>query len=137
MANKIMKTLTLGGNTYEIYDESARTDIATLQTETSQLQATVNDLKENGTGAVTSSGWTTGQINLLDKLFDYIPWTNSGAGSIADSLIARLKSTSSGGGSGDSGETENEDVITQSGTVLSITSLKTEPTQSGSVLSIV
>lgn len=48
MANKIMKTLTLGGNTYEIYDESARTDIATLQTETSQLQATINNLPTDG-----------------------------------------------------------------------------------------
>ena len=42
MANKIMKTLTMGENIYEIYDESARTDIATLQTETSQIQGTEN-----------------------------------------------------------------------------------------------
>lgn len=42
MANKIMKTLTMGENIYEIYDESARTDIATLQTETSQLHAPIN-----------------------------------------------------------------------------------------------
>lgn len=46
---KIMKTLTIGGNTYEIYDEQARSDIETL--------------KKTGTGGVTS--WN----DLTDKPF--------------------------------------------------------------------
>lgn len=41
MANKTMKTLTIGSNTYEIVDESARLDIETLKSD-------VEILKENG-----------------------------------------------------------------------------------------
>lgn len=91
MANKIMKTLTMGENIYEIYDESARTDIATLQTETSQLSATIKDLKENGGGgnsvvettktvsvgteAVTlENGIKEQEVNLV--------WNVQGAGSV-------------------------------------------------------
>ena len=39
MANKIMKTLTLGGNTYDVYDETART-------KTTELEASISELSE-------------------------------------------------------------------------------------------
>lgn len=38
MANKIMKTLTLGGNTYEIYDETARNNIASVENRMDELE---------------------------------------------------------------------------------------------------
>lgn len=74
---------------------------------------------------VNSTGWTSAQIALLNQLFDYIPWTNAGAGAIADSLIASLTSASS-----------PEDNITQSGGILTIIALKTEPNQTGNVLTV-
>lgn len=75
---------------------------------------------------VNSTGWTSGQIALLNQLFDCIPWTNAGAGAIADSLIASLTSTSS-----------PDDNITQSGGILTIIALKTAPNQTGNVLTVV
>ena len=71
------------------------------------------------------STWTSAQIALLNQLFDCIPWTNAGAGAIADSLIASLSSTSS-----------PEDSITQSGGILTIIALKTAPNQTGNVLTV-
>ena len=90
---------------------------------------------------VNGSGWTTAQINLLDSLFSAIPWTTGAAGALADSLIASLRATSSGGGGtggGSGGETEDTetDNITQAGSTLIITSLAIAPTQSGSALTI-
>ena len=79
MANKIMKTLTMGENIYEIYDESARTDIATLQTETSQLQATKVDKPTDGNGAA-------GQV-LVSNGDGTTSW---GEGSGADNEILML-----------------------------------------------
>ena len=77
---------------------------------------------------VNSTGWTSGQIALLNQLFDCIPWTNAGAGAIADSLIASLTSTSSPDDGGNK--------ITQSGGILTIIALKTAPNQTGNVLTI-
>ena len=45
----------------------------------------------SGGNADQGTGWTAEQINHLDQLFDYIPWTASGAGAIADNLIASLR----------------------------------------------
>lgn len=83
---------------------------------------------------VNSTGWTSGQIALLNQLFDCIPWTNAGAGAIADSLIASLTSTSS---PDDDNGNETEDNITQSGGILTIIALKTAPNQTGNVLTVV
>lgn len=58
----------------------------------------------SGGNANQGTGWTTEQINLLDQLFDYIPWTASGAGAIADNLIASLRG-------GDSGEEEPDEPV--------------------------
>lgn len=102
---------------------------------------------DSGGNANQGTGWTTAQIDLLDRLFSAIPWTTGTAGALADSLIASLRSTSSGsggtgGGSGgesggeDEPETGATDNITQSGNTLIITSLATAPIQSGSVLTI-
>ena len=44
-----------------------------------------------------AKSWTAEQINLLDQLFNYIPWTSAGAGTIADALIASLRSGDTGG----------------------------------------
>jgi hypothetical protein len=101
------------------------------QEEVHNLSEAIADL-ENKTN-VNSTGWTAGQIALLNQLFDCIPWTNAGAGAIADSLIASLTSTSS---PDDDNGNETEDNITQSGSVLTIKALKTAPTQTGNVLAI-
>lgn len=53
--------------------------------------------QNSGGNADQGASWTTEQINLLDRLFNYIPWIDSGAGAIADSLIASLRGGSSGG----------------------------------------
>lgn len=112
-----------GGSTVEL-------DTTLTQSGKAADAKAVGDALANAT--VSGSGWTTAQINLLDSLFSAIPWTTGAAGALADSLIASLRATSSGGG-GTGGETDN---ITQSGSTLIITSMAIAPTQSGSVLTI-
>lgn len=101
------------------------------QEEVERLSEAIEDL-QNKTN-VNSTGWTAGQIALLNQLFDCIPWTNAGAGAIADSLIASLTSNSS---PDDDNGNETEDNITQSGSTLTIIALKTAPTQTGNILTV-
>lgn len=55
----------------------ARTNIgAASAEEVSQLSATVNDLKENGTGGGTGTGLTTNSINALLNSFENVAWAN-------------------------------------------------------------
>lgn len=144
MANKTMKTLTIGENIYEIYDESARTDIATLQMETSQLSETVNDLKENGTGTTVTGGSVKtilenmmtiikAQVEIDSKGATIPQVYNSDVSAIVsqtDTLIANL------GTAEDDSETEQpENGVVQTGSILAITSGVTA-TQTGSVLAI-
>lgn len=46
---------------------------------------------DSGGNANQGTGWTTEQIELLDQLFNYIPFTASEGGTIADNLIASLR----------------------------------------------
>lgn len=83
-------------------------DLAQLKTTNKgSLVAAINELKQGGTGGgggndsgqnpTAGTGWTTEQINLLDQLFDRIPWTAAGSGAIADALIASLRNGDTGG----------------------------------------
>lgn len=81
MANKIMKTLTIGSNTYEIVDEKARTDLSNLATVATS--GSYNDLtnkpnipngvtvdtsiKSGGTNPVTGGTIYTALNNKVDK----------------------------------------------------------------------
>lgn len=100
-------------------------DAAAVGEQLSNLSDEIAVLKDKTN--VNSTGWTSAQIALLNQLFDCIPWTNAGAGAIADSLIASLTSTSS----------PDEDNITQIGGILTIIALKTAPNQTGNVLTVV
>ena len=59
MANKIMKTLTMGGNTYEVTDGYARDEINTLKNsiQSGAVKTTLGDL------GITA---TANEINVLD-----------------------------------------------------------------------
>lgn len=104
MANKQMKTLTIGGVTYEIIDAYAR---------------------EHLTEEFLKTGWTPDQIALLEIILNNIAYIDTTTGQTAAvNLIKSLRNR------------ETTDNITQSGSVLTITSLANTPTQSGSVLSI-
>lgn len=46
-------------------------------------------------------GWTTEQINLLDELFNHVHFNSAEGGTIADNLIASLRSGSSGNTGGE------------------------------------
>lgn len=65
MADKIMKTLTIGDNTYEIVDEAARNDISTLSTlvgdeaVSTQITNAVDDIQIGGTNLIRETGWYT------------------------------------------------------------------------------
>lgn len=67
---------------------------------------TLESASNSGSGSGQNvNGWTTEQINLLDQLFDHIPFKSDEGGAIADALIASLRS----GSSGDSGDEEEPD----------------------------
>ena len=91
--------------------------------ETNKLSEEIADLKENGTGggSVSGKGWTTEQIDLFDSLLSLIPFTSFEGGTIADRLIASLRS---GAVEPDNPE-DNPDVesgVVQNGRVLTIVS---------------
>lgn len=67
MANKTMKTLTIGENIYEIVDESARNEVKELQTSSETLSNSVTNLSVEitkkaetsaYTGTLAASGWS-------------------------------------------------------------------------------
>lgn len=90
METKELKSLPLT----EEYSES---DSILLITDTGAKRIPASTFKQDSGGNVNQgTGWTAEQINLLDQLFNYIPWTASGAGAIADSLIASLRGSESG-----------------------------------------
>lgn len=62
MANKTMKTLTIGENTYEIVDEAARNGIETL------TQETIPDTTLSKSGSSADSEIVGNEINRLDTL---------------------------------------------------------------------
>lgn len=75
MADKIMKTLTMGGNTYEIYDETARTQISTFsqdlntyakKTELDKLSQEIDGLKSNSSNG---SAGNTSSSEMVFKIF--------------------------------------------------------------------
>ena len=79
------------------------------------------------TAQITSSGWTSEQISLLEVILNNIAYIDTTTGqTAANRLIASLR----GSGTGTS------DDISQSGSVLTIRALANTPTQSESILSI-
>lgn len=79
------------------------------------------------TAQVTSSGWTSDQISLLEVILNNIAYIDTTTGqTAADRLIASLRSSGTG----------TSDDISQSGSVLTIRALANTPTQSESILSI-
>lgn len=85
MANKQMKTLTLGANTYEIVDEQARASAETAQQTADNAQTTANNAmpKSGGTftGAVTLKGDPTSNLHATTKQYvdnsQKLLWTNA------------------------------------------------------------
>lgn len=71
-----------------------KTDISTLQQQNTNLEKRVETLEQNGTG--TGNGLTTEQIDLLDEIGNYIPFTSTIGGTKWDELIASLRGESSG-----------------------------------------
>lgn len=77
MANKIMKTLTLGGNTYEIYDETARNNIASVENRMDELEEKSasgilvdTELSETSTNPVQNAVVTAKFSQLQDTIAD-------------------------------------------------------------------
>lgn len=108
MTNIKMSTITFGGEEiFNITDEKsvhfnkaqtlteeekkqARTNIGAASTnEVSKLSEDIADLKENGTGSGT--GWTNAQIDLLDEIGNYLPFTSADGGKKWDNLITSLR----------------------------------------------
>ena len=54
-----------------------------------KLSEDIADLKENGSGSGT--GWTKVQIDLLDEIGNYLPFTSADGGKKWDNLIASLR----------------------------------------------
>lgn len=80
-----------------------------------KLSETIDDLKTSG------KGWTTEQIDLFDSLLNLIPFTSFEGGTIADRLIASLRS----GAVEPDNPNDNPDVesgVVQNGRVLTIIS---------------
>lgn len=77
-------------------DTETQLGATNVQDAIGKLSDQIVDLKENGTTGGT--GWTTAQINLLDEIGNYIPFTSDIGGQKWDALIESLKGTSSGGG---------------------------------------
>lgn len=67
MANKTMKTLTIGGNTYEIVDEAARSDIGELNT----LVATKADANHKHTASDVGADASGSAANALSSAKSY------------------------------------------------------------------
>jgi hypothetical protein len=64
------------------------------QSDVDELSGHIADMKQNGTGG---TGWTTAQINLLDEIGNFIPFTSAEGGMLWDNLINSLKGNASGG----------------------------------------
>ena len=82
-------------------DTETKLGATNVQEAVSKLSEQIEDLKENGTTGGT--GWTEEQINLLDSIGNFIPFTSADGGTLWDNLIESLKGNSSGD---DSGETD-------------------------------
>ena len=105
MANKQMKTLTIGGVTYEIIDAYAR---------------------EHLTEEFLKSGWTSEQISLLEIILNNIAYIDTTTGQTAAvNLIKSLRNVEITDNITQSGSvltiTALANTPTQSGSVLSIT----------------
>ena len=71
MAKKEMKTLTIGGNTYEIVDESARNDIENLKEIDTNMQTEIAVERARISSFVAlTEGSTTGDAELMDARID-------------------------------------------------------------------
>lgn len=66
--------------------------VAQLKEDLSEFSEQIRDLPSGGGGA----GWTTAQIDLLDEIGNYIPFTSSVGGQKWDALIESLRGNSSG-----------------------------------------
>ena len=83
----------------------ARTNIgAASANEVSKLSEDITYLKENGIGGGT--GWTKAQIDLLDEIGNYLPFTSADGGKKWDDLITSLR----GGASEEPDEPDNPEV---------------------------
>ena len=126
MANKIMKTLTMGENIYEIYDESARTDIATLQTETSQIQEEIDDFNNVSENMVLYDDTTeenqeeTIPINSANGTTYNMGVTDEGTPFVSNTSDEKVWTPSSGGGEGGS-TVSVEQVLTEGTEIAKIT----------------
>lgn len=77
-----------------LYEESENpVQNKVLTRKINELSGQISDLKQNGTGG---TGWTTAQINLLDEIGNFIPFTSAEGGMLWDNLINSLKGNSSG-----------------------------------------
>ena len=98
MANKTMKTLTIGENIYEIVDESARNEVEGLKTSSEALSDSVTNLSVEMTkkaetsaytGTLTVGGWSNSApymqtINVSGILSTDNPFVDVNLGEVSD-----------------------------------------------------
>lgn len=89
----------------EQYSDVLEQLIKELEEDISQLSEDIADLKQNGTGSGT--GWTNAQIDLLDEIGNYLPFTSGDGGKKWDDLIASLR-----GGASEEPDTPTDATVT-------------------------